>query len=214
VQAALSLEPDHLSMYALGLDAGTPMAHQVEQGTLPRPDDDLAADMYDLADQMARAAGLAQYEISNWAKPGMACRHNLQYWRNAPYLGVGAGAHGYAARIRYEIVRPIRRYIDLITQQPSDRVLPFPLTASVENWEKIEIPDAMAEHMLTGLRLIEEGVSLADFERRFGTPLDAVYGDALQRLMGYGLLKRDGDTIRLTPRARLLSNQVFVQFMP
>ncbi len=92
--------------------------------------------------------------------------------------------------------------------------MPFPLTAAVENWEEIDTPNAMAEHMMTGLRLVEEGVSRVDFARRFGQPIDAVYGAAIRRLEGYGMLWQDGDSIRLTPRARLLSNQVFVEFMP
>jgi oxygen-independent coproporphyrinogen III oxidase len=212
VAAALALNPDHLSMYALGLEDGTPMARWVDRGWLPPPDDDLAADMYELADQMACSAGLAQYEISNWAKPGCACRHNLQYWRNEPYLGVGAGAHGYAAGIRYEVIRPIQRYIDLAMHQ--DAPLPFPLTATVERYERIDVPDAMAEHMMTGLRLIDEGVNVRDFHRRFGLTVHDIYGGTLNWLTRYGLLQQDGDLLRLTARARLLSNQVFWRFMP
>ncbi len=212
VSAALALNPEHLSMYALGLETGTPMARWVERGWLPTPDDDLAADMYDVADEMVSAAGLVQYEISNWARPGFACRHNLQYWRNDPYLGVGAGAHGYAGGIRYEIVKPIQRYIDLATRQ--DRPLPFPLTPTVERYEVIDVPGAMAEHMMTGLRLVEEGVSAEGFYRRFGRSLREVYGGVLDWLSECNLLRQDGDQIRLTPRARLLSNQVFLRFMP
>ena len=78
-------------MYALGLETGTAMARWVDRGWLPAPDDDLAADMYELADDLTHAAGLIQYEISNWAKPGAACRHNLQYWRNLPYLELARG---------------------------------------------------------------------------------------------------------------------------
>lgn len=211
VQTTLALAPDHLSMYALILEAGTPLARSIEGGTLPAPDDDLAADMYDLADVMARDAGLIQYEISNWARPGAECLHNLQYWRNKPYLGVGAGAHGYAAGIRYEIVRPIQRYIDLVRlgQEP----LPFPLTSTVERHEKIDQAGAMAEHMMTGLRLVREGVSMEGFRQRFGAPIGDVYGEAIDQLTGYDLLRQEGDRLTLTPRARLLSNQVFVQFM-
>ncbi len=212
VAAALALRPDHLSMYALGLETGTPMARWVERGWLPTPDDDLAADMYELADEMARAAGLDQYEISNWAKPGFACLHNLQYWRNEPYLGVGAGAHGYAANIRYEIVKPIQRYIDLATRQ--DAPLPFPFTPTIERHDVIDTSGAMAEHMMTGLRLIEEGISVEGFHRRFGLSIQQVYGGVLDWLTQYDLIRQDGDLLRLTPRARLLSNQVFVRFMP
>ncbi len=211
VETALELCPDHLSMYALGLEAGTSMAKWVDRGWLPIPDDDLAADMYDLADTMVSNAGLQQYEISNWALPGFACRHNLQYWRNEPYLGVGAGAHGYAAGIRYEVVKPILVYIDLAMQQESP--IPFPLTASVEHCESIDIAGSMAEHMMTGLRLIQEGVSITGFEQRYGMTIGEVYGKTIDRLMAQELLCQVGDIIRLTPRARLLSNRVFVEFM-
>lgn len=211
IEAALALQPDHLSMYALGLEAGTSMARWVDRGWLPAPDDDLAADMYDLADELTSAAGLAQYEISNWAKPGAACRHNLQYWRNLPYLGVGAGAHGYVNSTRYEIVRPIRRYIDL-AQQPAYPQA-FPLTPTVEHSELISPAAAMSEHMMTGLRLTGEGVSLSGFQARFGVPIREVYGSAIDQLMRYGLLHQVGDSLRLTSRARLLSNPVFLQFI-
>jgi oxygen-independent coproporphyrinogen-3 oxidase len=165
-----------------------------------------------VADGLARASGLAQYEISNWARPGLECRHNLQYWRNAPYLGVGAGAHGYAAGIRYEIVRPIQRYVERAMEQ--DAPLPFPLTPTVERRERIDDAGAMAEHMLTGLRLVEEGVSVEGFRQRFGLPIEEVYGEELDWLTRYDLLRQDGDRLRLTSRARLLSNQVFLRFMP
>jgi putative oxygen-independent coproporphyrinogen III oxidase len=206
VEAALSLRPDHLSMYALILETGTALTRSIESGTLPVPDDDLAADMYELAHDLAEESGLMQYEICNWAKPGMECLHNLQYWRNEPYLGVGAGAHGYAAGIRYEVVRPIQRYIDLARSQ--DTALPFPITPSMEHNEPVDTSAAMAEHMMTGLRLTREG-----FKERFGHSIDKVFGEALAQLTGYGLLVSADDSIRLTNQARLLSNRVFLEFM-
>lgn len=213
VRAALALAPDHLSMYALQLEDGTPLTKQVQRGLLAHPDDDLAADMYDLADGLVTAHGLAQYEISNWARPGHECRHNLQYWRNLPYLGVGAGAHGYAASIRYEVVRPIPRYLDLAgggTAAYAAR--PYPLTPTVERYEPITPDAAMAEHMMTGLRLLGEGVDAAQFRERFGLALTDAYGPVIKRFEGYGLLGWEQGRLRLTPRARLLSNQIFVEF--
>jgi len=108
LSAALQLEPEHLSLYSLIVEPGTPLAAQVESGRLPPPDDDLAADMMDLAAEVLSAAGFVQYEISNFAR-GLtrACRHNLQYWRNLPYLGFGAGAHGSAAHWRMANLAPI-----------------------------------------------------------------------------------------------------------
>ncbi len=211
VEAALSLEPAHLSMYALILEPGTSMTRSIDRGWLSRPDDDLAADMYELADSLVSAAGLAQYEISTWARPGAMSQHNLHYWRNLPYLGVGAGAHGYAAGMRYEVVRSLTGYIERATCQTG--VMLFPLTATVEHHEAIDSRTAMAEHMITGLRLLKEGISVVAFQQRFGVPLDSVYGDELSALIGFGLLERTGDSIRLTARARLISNQVFLRFM-
>ena len=101
---ALNLQPEHLSLYALSLEAGTPLRAGVETGHVPAPDDDLAADMYELASEMLGAAGYEQYEISNWARPGFQSRHNLQYWLNEPYLGFGPGAHGFAGGVRYSNV--------------------------------------------------------------------------------------------------------------
>ncbi|MFN8448364.1 MAG: hypothetical protein U0521_07175 [Anaerolineae bacterium] len=100
----MALRPDHVSLYALGLEEGTPLKVWVERGRLPEPDDDLAADMYELASDLLGADGFEQYEISNWARPGHQCRHNLQYWHNDPYVGVGPGAHGWAGGVRYATV--------------------------------------------------------------------------------------------------------------
>lgn len=211
LNTALTMQPDHLSLYALILEPGTALTRQITDHVLPTPDDDLAADMYELADSTLQSAGLVQYEISNWARPGAECLHNIQYWRNLPYLGVGAGAHGYAAGIRYEVVKPIQRYIDLATSHTAP--LHYPLTPSVEHCEPIDTSNAMAEHMMTGLRLVQEGISITDFEARFGVSIWDVYNKELNQLLGYGLLVQSGDVIRLAPHARLLSNQVFMQFM-
>jgi oxygen-independent coproporphyrinogen-3 oxidase len=105
VRAALDLLPEHLSLYALALEHGTPMQNKVEQGILHMLDEDLAADMYDAASEILATAGFIQYEISNWAREKnsvelYSCIHNLQYWRNLPYIGVGAGAHGYINHFR------------------------------------------------------------------------------------------------------------------
>ncbi len=123
VELALDLAPEHFSLYALTLEHGTPLAHWVDRGLVPAPDPDLAAEMYLWADERLRQAGFRQYEISNWARPGMVCRHNLQYWRNQPYLGLGAGAHGYAGGFRtVNALTPgayIRRLEDAAPWKPS-----------------------------------------------------------------------------------------------
>ena len=110
LEAALALSPDHLSLYCLTIEAGTPLHRRLHNGQIQAPDPDLAADQYELACELL-ADGWEHYEISNWARPGRACRHNLTYWRNQQYLGLGAGAHGHAAGYRYAVVRRPRTYL-------------------------------------------------------------------------------------------------------
>ncbi|MCA9912177.1 MAG: radical SAM family heme chaperone HemW, partial [Anaerolineae bacterium] len=98
LDTALKLDVEHFSTYGLELKGGTVLTEQVESGSVPRPDDDLAADMYDWTTEAMGSAGYAQYELSNWCKPGFEARHNIQYWRIHPYLGLGPGAHGYVNR--------------------------------------------------------------------------------------------------------------------
>ncbi|MCS6871960.1 MAG: radical SAM family heme chaperone HemW [Anaerolineae bacterium] len=211
LRAALDLQPQHLSLYALELESGTAMTRDVERGRLPLPDEELAAQMYEVADAVLAQHGFEQYEISNWARPGWECRHNLQYWRNLPYLGVGAGAHGYANGIRYAVVRAIPRYIALANAQSAP--LPFPFTASVEWHEVIDTQTAMLEHLLTGLRLVRDGVRESEFEARFGVSLLDIFGKPFERLRAQGLLQREGETWRLTSSARLISNRVFTALL-
>ncbi len=211
VAKALSLEPDHLSLYALQVESGTPLAAWVERGTLPPPDDDLAADMYEAADSLISAAKLRQYEISSWARPGFECRHNLQYWHNAPYLGVGAGAHGYANDIRYQVVRAPQAYIERASAQNVPR--PFPLTNTTDSHETITPEQAMDETMMTGLRLVQTGIERAAFMARFGVTVEVAYAEALEKMAAYDMLEITAERIRLKNRARLISNQVLLHFM-
>ncbi|GAB4545418.1 MAG: radical SAM family heme chaperone HemW [Anaerolineae bacterium] len=208
VQTAIELGPQHLSMYSLELEDGTPMTREVQRGRLPLPDEELAAEMYEAADHLAQRAGIYQYEISNWAKPGHECRHNLQYWRYGPYLGIGAGAHGFIDGIRYQNVRAIPHYIERSRHSVGANT-PYPLTATVEHYEAISPAAAMLEYLFTGLRLVRDGVRYSDFAARFGVTLESVYGAALETLLGQGLLISEGDVLKIAPQARLISNRIF-----
>lgn len=210
VQAALACDPDHLSLYALQVEPDTPFADWVARGKLPSPDDDLAADMYDRADEMITRAGLTQYEISSFSRPGRECRHNLQYWRHGDYLGLGAGAHGFAAGMRYTVTRAPGLYIEQANRE-GETVYPF--THTVETRETITREQAMDEVMITGLRVLHEGIDRTHFARTFGVPVEAVYGKALIDLEGLGMITVSEAAIRLTRRARLIANQVLVRFM-
>ena len=154
VQAALDLDLEHLSLYCLTIEEGTPMKRWLKNGSFPPPDPDLAADQYELVTKLMPAAGLDQYEISNWAKPNRACKHNLTYWRNQQYLGLGAGAHGYADGVRYEVVKQPRVYIRRMTETSPPAT--FPLTAAVAKHHRASRAEAMSDTVITQLRLLQE----------------------------------------------------------
>jgi len=234
VQRILDLHPEHISSYALTLEHGTPFGRWASKGLLPLPDPDLAAEMYEWASETLEANGYVQYEISNWAMngqkskvegqrgildvrpltPAFACRHNLQYWRSLPYLAFGAGAHGYANGYRYSNVLRIKTYIERLAN-PDSRIsnIEFPLSPATVNHHKQTLADEMSEYMLNNLRLVEAGVSDADFKSRFGRSLMDVYAAQIEELTRFGLLEWRGKATRLTQRGRLLGNQVFLRFV-
>ena len=212
VRRILDLHPEHISAYALTLEHGTPFGRWAAKGLLPLPDPDLAAEMYEWLTDALEANGYLQYEISNWAKRGFECRHNLQYWRGQPYLAFGAGAHGYAGGYRYSNVLRIKTYIErLINHQFPHQ---FPITPATVNHHRQSPQDDMSEFMMTGLRLTREGVSEEEFQRRFGNSIWGVYGKEIQELINAGLLRNGlGKRVKLTERGRLLGNQVFMRFI-
>jgi oxygen-independent coproporphyrinogen-3 oxidase len=212
VKRALDLHPEHLSAYALTLEHGTPFGRWSARGLMASPDPDLAAEMYEWASELLEQSGYRQYEISNWARSGRECRHNLQYWRGLPYLAFGAGGHGYAGGYRYSNVLRIKTYIDRLTEKSASR-LPFPLSPATVNQHRQTPQDDRGEFMMTGLRLTKEGVSASEFESRFDTRLMDVYEKEINGLQGNGLVEWEGERLRLTRRGRLLGNQVFMQFI-
>jgi oxygen-independent coproporphyrinogen-3 oxidase len=215
LERALSLQPDHLSLYALTVEEGTPLWNWVRRGMVAAPDDDLAADMYEWASERLDRGGFGQYEISNWARrlsdgSLRACRHNLQYWRSLPYLGFGAGAHGFVKKIRTANVSNFQEYIRIMQNAGSSS---FPAGPAAETSLVIDLHAEMQETMMVGLRLTREGVSRVSFEQRFHQSLESVFGEEIQRLLQVGLLEWAGESLRLTRRGRLLGNQVFMQFV-
>ncbi len=209
LQAALALEPPHLSLYCLTIEPGTPMQRWLENGRISPPDPDLAADQYELARTLLAEHGYIHYEISNWAQPGYECRHNLTYWRNGEYLGLGAGAHGHAAGTRYAVVRQPRVYLRRLQ---AGQAGPFPLSAAVAHHHTISRAEAMSDAVITQLRLLQEGLDLAAFASRFGQPLDEAYPGQVEQLMAWGMVERRNGRLFLTPKAYFLSNQVFYRF--
>ncbi len=219
IRNILDLGPEHISAYALTLEHGTPFGRWSARGLLPIPDPDLAADMYEWATETLESAGYVQYEISNWAKPGRQCIHNLQYWRGLPYFGLGAGAHGYANGYRYSNVLRIKTYIDRlrgIEYSPDDfhnASIGFPMSPAAVNQHYQTKRDEMSEFMLTGLRLTSEGISSSVFRERFGLDITEVYSDEIDQLTNLGLIEWTGVILRLTRHGRILGNQAFVRFV-
>jgi oxygen-independent coproporphyrinogen-3 oxidase len=218
LKLAVSLAVEHLSLYALTIEEGTPLGRWVSQGAVSTPDDDLAADMYEWAEIVLEDAGYQHYEISNWGKRLgenwiASSRHNLQYWRNLPYLGLGAGAHGSSMGYRMENVHPIEEYIQCMD---THRQAEFPFSPATKVHTLIDQWTEIQETMMMGLRLVDEGVSRQQFLGRFGNPIDYYYERDIDELQRKGLLEdsgANGDRLRLTRRGRLLGNQVFVHFV-
>jgi len=231
LQQAINLNPDHLSIYALIVEPGTPLHHQATQGHLPLPDGDLAADMYALTIETLASVGYAHYEISNWAKldmedktaklndlnptwqtPALASAHNLIYWRNQSYLGCGAGAFGTVHGKRWANVKRPQTYNNLVATNAG-----LGLAREVHTIETIDQTTAMAEHMLLGLRLVREGVSNHEFRQRFGYSLMDLFYHAINDSIEQGLLEwqdnQPNSRLRLTYQGRFLANQVMINFM-
>jgi len=249
LERTLALHPEHLSLYALTVEEGTPLASRIACEELAAPDEDQAAAMYELAEQILADAGYFHYEISNWARmEGLAravrtswwpegdeteagpqkseeispyvCRHNLTYWRNQPWLGVGAGAYSWvtgdllscpssasgsaAGGERWANVNHPADYVAGIA-----RTYPSSVRRDVE---EIERELEVGETMMLGLRLAE-GVRAERFEARFGTTLEGAFGEELRDLCQLGLITWNGAVARLTQRGRLLGNRVFGQFI-
>jgi len=211
----ISLDTQHFSLYALGIEEDTPLFEWVNKGMVENPDPDLAAEMYELADHILMENGFECYEISNYykkdEKQDWRCQHNLQYWRNGNYLGLGAGAHGYIGNIRYENVGSIHEYIQRMNQFSKKRTLESPV---IKRSETVSDYVAMQEQMMVGLRLVSEGVSIKDFSERFSQSLLTVFKKELEYLLRNQLIDiQNNDKIRLTNKGRLLGNIVFRQFV-
>ena len=222
LQRIVNLHPEHISAYALTLEHGTPFGRWSSKGLLPLPDSDLAAEMYEYAEEFLASNGYVNYEISNWAKPNYACKHNMQYWRGLPYLAFGAGAHGYTNGYRYSNVLRIKTYIERLSLPSASRLLPFPLSSAAVNQHRQTPQDELSEYMMTNLRLTRTGITESDFRLRFGSGLLDIYPKEIEELIHNGLLEfaktselleNSEVCLRLTKRGRLLGNQVFMRFI-
>ena len=223
LEEAVALDTSHLSAYALTLEGGTPMEADVRLGRTPEPDPDLAAEMYALAQSTLASAGLAQYEVSNWAKPGRESAHNLAYWRSLPYLGVGPGAHSYLYGIgdvgpfgvRFANAKPPRTYMERVATWAADGPIgpaSIAAAAATDYCEEIDRSMAMVETMMMGLRL-NRGVADVEFHARFGEGIAAAFPGPTAECVELELLEWSDGALRLTDAGRPLANEAFLRFV-
>lgn len=196
------LDIEHISAYNLRIEEQTLFHLWQKQNRIQLPPEDLEVEMYDYLIDALGQMGLFQYEISNFARPGRESQHNLAYWLNRNYYGLGAGAHGYIDRVRYENIGPLRPYMRAV-----EAGLPLEEQHTVSDRERME------EMLFLGLRL-NDGISYKRFAEEWAPQtLQELYGKEIQELVQLDLLEADEVGIRLTARGRLLSNEVFARFL-
>lgn len=196
--------PDHFSLYSLIVEPGTPMAEAVTRGVFAVPDDDASADLYEAAIDRLADAGFVHYEVANWSRDAdHASRHNVIYWQNGDFAGIGAGAFGTLQGQRImQHLRPLA-FIEAVEQG----------RAPVSNSETIDPMTAMSETMLLGLRLLRSGVDADAFERRHGCSLAGAFGDVIDLAVERHLIEPTANGIRLTQQGLMLSNDVTAEFV-
>jgi oxygen-independent coproporphyrinogen-3 oxidase len=200
---AFALGPEHLSFYLLEVHEGTPLAAHIKTGLQPLPDEDLAAEMYQVMLERADEAGYEHYEISNLCLQGFESRHNTKYWTGAPYYGFGCSAHSFdGASRRWANERDLAKYVALVERNGSPLVEDRRLTEA----------DRRAEAVFLGMRMMA-GVRTNEFKELFGVDLSAAQADDLKNFQQAGLIEFDGDLVKLTRTGALLSNEVFAAFV-
>lgn len=202
LEKAFSLDLPHLSSYSLKVEENSRffVLYQKDQLILPTEDEELA--MYQMLMELAAKHGYQQYEISNFSVPGAESRHNMTYWRNEPYYGIGPGAHGYMAGIRHANIGPLISYLKLVKEKKLPRMSEHSVT----------IREAMEDFMIMGLRMMD-GVKFEQFESMFGRDMREPFGREIERLAEQGLIIHDSVGIRLSPHGIPLGNEVFASFL-
>lgn len=202
LQEAFALAPEHLSVYLLELYQDAPLLHRIKRGELRAIDEDLTVAMYYALVDEAERHGYVHYELSNWARPGRASRHNLKYWTGAPYWAFGVSAAGYDGATRWSNTRNIHEYLAKLERGES------PIAEVTE----LDDEDRQSEHLFLRLRL-QEGVNLREHQQRFGVNVRERYREDLARLDEAGLVEWQDDTLKISRKGKVLANEVFAAFV-
>jgi oxygen-independent coproporphyrinogen-3 oxidase len=210
---ALGFDIDHFSIYSLIVEEGTRLKHWIDRGLLVAPEDDLGAYLYEDTMDFLDLAHYQQYEISNWSRgEGSVCRHNMQYWRFLPYLGFGAGAHGFFDHTRTENQPLIKDYIQSVR---NGRVSSFPIGPATLEPTRLTEWELIQENLMVSMRLTLEGINLSGFQDLYQISLMDLFPKQIDRLMQTGLIEyfNDWQNLRLTRKGRLFGNRVFSEFI-
>lgn len=202
LEKAITLAPTHISAYSLIVEPGTPFYTLQQEGRLPLPDEDLERALCDDAASFLDAHGFIQYEISNYAKPGFQCRHNLKYWQCLPYLGLGAAAHGYDGEMRCENTADTEQYIRLIQTGKTPCINKIKLTEA----------DKVSEYIIMALRLTR-GIVFDEFARRFGFRFEETYADTIRKYQNGGFFQIEQGGICFTQKGFAVSNAILSKFV-
>jgi len=202
LEMAIELAPEHLALYELSIEPGTVFAERAARGELPLPEEDAVAEMAELGHELLARHGYLRYEISNYAKPGFECRHNLNYWHNGPYVGLGAGAVSSFDGLRLKNIEQSARYLERVQGG----------SAPFQEGEALDLAASFRESVVMGLRMLA-GVSLVALRERYGLDPRTYYGATLARLCEQGLLGVDQERLWLTDKALPVANQVLVELV-
>ena len=212
LERALECGIDHFSSYALSYESGTLLDRMLQQNKVTPADDERYERMYNILSARMAQAGLQQYELSNWARPGKQCAHNCVYWRRDEYLAFGVSAHGWFGGFRYGLVRDPRRYVELIEQANAEgNLAPFS-EALLDEGRTLSSEEAASDAMIFGLRL-SEGIRIDDYAKRYGYSPMQRWGKDIHALKAKGLIDFDDERIWLTPEAYFISNEALMYFV-
>lgn len=196
---AVNLNPEHISLYCLDLHDNTPLFEEVEAGRTSLPEEDVAVRMFEYACKSLRDSAFIHYEISNWCKKGFEAKHNLSYWKNTDYIGVGVSAASYFQRKRYTNTKDISEYM---------KTGKFIFDKAPQNFK-----DDLEETVFMNLRLLEEGLDLSEIKKRFDINIESYYYREITELLKEELICTKGNKIKLTNKAVFVSNEVFAKFI-
>ena len=202
LNAVISLEPEHISAYNLVMEESTPFYEWWKAGEFVLPSEDTEADMFQWTIETLTSHGYTHYEICNFARPNREAKHNLVYWNNQEYIGLGVGACGYVEGVRYTNIRGIPPYIEALHQ----------CNKPISDTERLTGDAEKAETLMLALRK-REGICLADYERHFGEKLDVVFGDDIKKWMDLQLLEQTNTHLRFTQRGLFLANEIFMELI-